>query len=286
MIQKDLSEALFFSHNMSINIAYNNNYTNFPNHWHGCQEIIISLSDQMEITIDTESYALKKNQFALIPPRKLHSITKMGHGPLFIIQFTNDFLPRLNDYTANRHLFYFQKIICNQDFSEYKETPIDILYNIKNYFYSSIQFKEFLMYQELLKLFIMIGEYNSKLYHLSSPNKLRKRIHPTILHSITMYIAENCTNEISLEEVASFAGFSKYHFSRIFKEYFDTSFPEYIMKQRIYHAIELLENPDISILNAALSAGFTSHSSFNRTFKQVMNCTPSSFRKMFNKSLL
>jgi AraC-like DNA-binding protein len=45
---------------------------------------------------------------------------------------------------------------------------------------------------------------------------------------------------------------------------------------------QLLENPDLSIMDVAMQSGFPSLPSFNRTFKQTNHCTPSQSRKMFD----
>lgn len=284
MIKKDLSESLSYTHG-SINVAYGTPLSHFPNHWHSSLEIITPCSKDLEITIDKETYHLVKGQFALIPPRMLHSIGKARNSFPLIIQFSNDLLPRLHDFTANRHILYLQKVIDNEDFHNYEVSPLNILFKIKDCYYSDITFKEFHLYRELLALFITLGEYNFMLNNqLSEKKNHQNQVYDQKFESVAKYIDEHYASKITLEEVASYAGFSKYHFSRIFKEYFETSFPEYVMKQRIRHAIELLENPDISILNAALLSGFSSHSSFVRVFKQVMSCTPSHFRSMFSGS--
>ncbi|MDR1687082.1 MAG: AraC family transcriptional regulator [Clostridiales bacterium] len=284
MKKEDLFESLSVVHG-SVNVAYGGLPSFFPNHWHGFLEIIVPDAGGLDITIDNKEYRLSEGQFALIPPRKLHSIANTLAAPQLIIQFSNDLLPRLNGSNSNRRMLYLQRVIDNGDFANCENKPLDILFKIKDYCESETPFKEFHLNRELLDLFIVLGEYNYKLNAaLSARKNFQSQVSFEKFDSVIKYINDKCASKISLEEVASYAGFSKYHFSRIFKEYFETSFPEYVMKQRIKHAIEILENSDISILDAALLSGFNSHSSFNRVFKQVMHCAPSDFRKMFNCS--
>ena len=49
--------------------------------------------------------------------------------------------------------------------------------------------------------------------------------------------------DLSLEGVASQAGFSKYHFSRLFKQYTDSTFYKYLNQKRIEFAKTLLQDP-------------------------------------------
>ena len=100
---------------------------------------------------------------------------------------------------------------------------------------------------------------------------------------ITDYINEHFAEDLTLEDAADLAGFSKYHFSRLFKQYTDTSFYKYLNQKRISHAKKLLLDPQISVTDVALQSGFTSLSAFLRMFKQMNQCTPTEFRSMYNE---
>lgn len=88
---------------------------------------------------------------------------------------------------------------------------------------------------------------------------------------------------MTLEEVASMAGFSKYHFTRLFKQYADTSFYKYLNQKRIAHAKNLLIDKNLSVLEVALQSGFSNLSSFLRMFKQLTGCTPTELRRIYDE---
>ena len=92
------------------------------------------------------------------------------------------------------------------------------------------------------------------------------------------YIDEHYMEDLNLEDIAESIGFSKFHFSRLFKQYTNFTFCDYLCYRRIKVAEELLAMPDLSITEVALQAGFPSISTFNRLFKQHKNCTPSEYR--------
>ncbi|RGZ04050.1 AraC family transcriptional regulator [Hungatella hathewayi] len=96
------------------------------------------------------------------------------------------------------------------------------------------------------------------------------------------YINEHCTEDLSLETIAGIAGFSKYHFTRLFKDFTHTSFYRYLNKKRISHAEQLLINPKYSVTEVALQSGFSSLSAFIRMFKQLKGCTPTEFKRMYS----
>lgn len=84
---------------------------------------------------------------------------------------------------------------------------------------------------------------------------------------------------LSLEEVAAVSGFSKFHFTRIFKQYMNMIFYEYLNSKRVKRAEELLYDKKMSITDVAMNSGFSSLSAFNRTFKTVKACSPSDYRR-------
>lgn len=285
MINSDLSEPWAFGHNMTINVSYGDFFSSFPTHWHNFIEIIAPLSDPYSVQIGNETYALDENSIALIPPRTLHAITRsLGH-PHLIIQFPNTVLQQFHDFVQYRRILYGSCIFQAQD-PGFEENPLSILLKILEYSEKDLPFKELHMYELLLHFFIIVGNRNLCIKNQLSDRKTpRQKAEDQKFDSVTNYIYEHCTEKITLEKTAAFAGFSKYYFSRIFKEHYQMSFPEYIASLRVAKAAELLENSSLSILEIAMRSGFSNLSSFNRTFKEVNHCTPSQFRKMADFSL-
>ena len=285
MINSDLSEPWAFGHNMTINVSYGDFFSPFPTHWHNFIEIIAPLSDPYSVQIGNETYALDENSIALIPPRTLHAITRSPGHPHLIIQFPNTVLQQFHDFVQYRRILYGSCIFQAQD-PGFEENPLSILLKILEYSEKDLPFKELHMYELLLHFFIIVGNRNLCIKNQLSDRKTpRQKAEDQKFDSVTNYIYEHCTEKITLEKTAAFAGFSKYYFSRIFKEHYQMSFPEYIASLRVAKAAELLENSSLSILEIAMRSGFSNLSSFNRAFKEVNHCTPSQFRKMADFSL-
>ena len=105
-------------------------------------------------------------------------------------------------------------------------------------------------------------------------------------NTIFDYIDKNYTEDLSLDVVSGVAGFSKFHFSRLFKQFTDMSFYDYLNQRRVCAAEALLLDPDIPITEIAMRSGFSSISTFNRVFKSFKECTPSEFKKMYHTKRL
>ena len=83
---------------------------------------------------------------------------------------------------------------------------------------------------------------------------------------------------LTLEDTASLMGFSKFHFSRLFKDYTGYTFCDYLNYRRIKATEELLPRSDLPITEIAMQVGFSSISTFNRLFRVYKKCSPSEYR--------
>lgn len=94
------------------------------------------------------------------------------------------------------------------------------------------------------------------------------------------FIGKNLDRELTLEELCNIACFSKYHFHRLFTAYTGVSLQAYIKWLRLKRAAhQLVVHKEDTIIKIALNAGFESHESFTRAFKQISGQSPSEFRE-------
>ncbi len=84
----------------------------------------------------------------------------------------------------------------------------------------------------------------------------------------------------SLDEFSRELSVHPVHVSRSFSRYFDCTLGEYIRKVRVERALALMSRRNISLTEIAGACGFADQSHFTRSFKQIMGCTPSNYRKL------
>lgn len=94
------------------------------------------------------------------------------------------------------------------------------------------------------------------------------------------YIEDNLENELSLESVANFVNFSKFHFHRIFKKEVGVAVGEYIRYRRIAKAANMLLHTSEKIIDIALYYRFETQESFTRSFKNYYYLPPGKYRKI------
>lgn len=93
------------------------------------------------------------------------------------------------------------------------------------------------------------------------------------------YIESNLDKPLTLDDIAKAAGFSKYHFHRIFKHETGIALYEYIRRRRLAGASCLLRTTSLSILDIAVYFCFESQESFTRAFKKVYDLPPGKYRR-------
>lgn len=89
---------------------------------------------------------------------------------------------------------------------------------------------------------------------------------------------ENLEMPLSPHEIAESVGITLRQLERLFGKYLHTSPQQYYVALRLQRARNLLMQTDASILQIALSCGFTTHSHFTRRYKQVFGMTPHTAR--------
>lgn len=92
-------------------------------------------------------------------------------------------------------------------------------------------------------------------------------------------IERNLKRPIALHALARHAGFSLWHFHRIFAEHTGESLGSYLRKRRLTAAAEEIARTDRTILAIALDYQFESHEAFTRAFKAAFDATPAGFRR-------
>ena len=93
------------------------------------------------------------------------------------------------------------------------------------------------------------------------------------------YMEKNLSREITLNEVAEYAGISPVYFSQLFKQQTGENFSEYLNKIRINKAKRLLEETNLKIYEVAYSSGFNQPQYFIKIFKEMVGMTPLDYRK-------
>jgi AraC family transcriptional regulator len=98
------------------------------------------------------------------------------------------------------------------------------------------------------------------------------------LRLVCEYIAQNLHSELDLATLAATACLSKSHFLRSFKQSTGLTPHQYVIRERVGRARQLLSDPRLPIADVAYLLGFSSQSHFTSVFRQTTGTTPNAFR--------
>lgn len=99
------------------------------------------------------------------------------------------------------------------------------------------------------------------------------------LVAVIRFIRENLHTDITLDMLCRKASMSKPNFFRQFKLHFGITPTDFINRERIQRAKQVLAQPHKSVTDASYSAGFNNLNYFIKVFKKMEGVTPSGFKK-------
>ncbi|MBQ0166119.1 MAG: helix-turn-helix transcriptional regulator [Treponema sp.] len=300
----EFEESIRHKINSSLRVFINRLHANFPPHWHTDIEIIWPKEAPYKVVCGNQSYYVDIGDIILICPAIIHEIFSPSPGARVYIQV--DFskvsvLKELNSaFRMMSPALHIRKSVCPPDVYEQLCDYINRI--MKLYFgdipslhavdgkgdqeESIIAFTELEPYDklEIYSLLMQFIAFCGKNMHLfqnaGAGSALSVPQNNVLLNNVCTYISEHFTEDLSLEGIAAYAGFSKYHFERIFSEYTGVTFYQYLQQMRINYAQTLLSNSALSITDISYQAGFASSTAFTRAFKKGTGYPPSEFRML------
>ncbi|MDR2045170.1 MAG: AraC family transcriptional regulator [Clostridium sp.] len=265
----------------NLRFWYNIQRESYAMHVHSSIEIIVPIQSQYTVTVFRDSYVLEPGNILVIPPGYPHALTAPPSGSRFIFLVEPEYLADSQGFS------YLQSLLAQPIYIAYAKDPllfqqeIRLIMQLGEYYWSSEGSRDFRIRSCLLNLFANYGDYCAR-YR----NPIGCSVLPARMKLILDYLEEHYTEALCLDQMASVAGFSKYYFTRVFKRHTNETFYSYLSRKRIRMAQSLLADPDLAVTEIALRCGFSSLSSFNRTFKWVTNRTPSEYRSQCSENKL
>lgn len=278
---KGMHETVNYKSNTNLRLYDNTVPEDYPDHWHTPVEIIMPLENTYSVSIGSHTVTLQPSDIIFICPGVIHSLKAPSDGRRMIFQ------AELTMFTAIRDFELLISLMSPALKIEKKQAPdihrqiCALLAQITELYGSSHFLLETDIYSKLLEIFVLAGNnLTGSFEHVCGNTHIHKEYTEKFMQ-ICKYINEHCTENLSLDETAKKAGFSKYYFTRLFKQFTATTFYKYLNQKRMEHARRLLADPEIPITDIALHCGYTSLSAFIRMFKLMNQCTPTEYRQLF-----
>jgi AraC family transcriptional regulator len=107
----------------------------------------------------------------------------------------------------------------------------------------------------------------------------QRQLHQKCVQHVIGHVSTHLSEHLKLHELAEIAGFSPYHFHRMFRRVTGEAVTECIRRLRLERAATLLTiDPDANVLDIAMQAGFNSQHVFARAFHARFGMSASQWR--------
>lgn len=264
-----------------LRIWYNNQTEGYANHYHNALEIIVCAENQYIIITNNQTYTLNVGDILMIPPFMLHELHSKPSGARFIYLIDIDMLRCFQDFKTLDPVLMEPYLCTVSSRPDIYQHIYDSLMQMADTYFSHQIFWETAIYSTLLDIFITIGvNYFSKKINEETDSSDSKQpenyeMFANLLNFIDAHYADNLT----LEQAADYIGFSKYHFTRLFKQHTNTTFHNYLCHKRIQAAQSMLTaDMNLPVTDIAFRIGFNNLTSFSRCFSKYTNCSPTEYR--------
>ena len=233
--------------------------------WHANIEVLLVTDGEGRIQYGSEDMPLRKHDVVVVNSGDLHRVYS-ENGISFDYLIVDESFCRDNGInTADR---VFDKIfkcdetedICHRAYmlyKAYKSAPSPI---------STARLR-------MAVLELLVELYTSHSSEASTVIAMHKSPQDYV-KKVLEYLADHYTEALTLEDIASVCGITKYHLAREFKRYTGQTVITYLNVLRCKKA-EVYLAEGMTVTEAAGESGFDSISYFSRTYKKLMGVTPS-----------
>ena len=280
-------EKVAFEADNMLLLYINRQNVNYDTHWHAAAEIIMPIENGYTALINNRNrtYELKPYDILLIPPGELHTLIAPPTGKRLVMMFDLSVLNSVEDFSTITPILSQPVLLTADSSPTIHAAEVELLNRIiEEYPKRSEPMRISMIYSYLLQFFVHLGRQHVRAdVRFPDVSVGKQQEYVEKLSNIISYINTNYAEEITLEKAAAIAGFSKFHFSRLFKQFTGQSYYNYLNERRVKAAEALLLSPHMSVTDVAMQSGFTSIATFNRVFRQAKDCTPSEYKNYYHQ---
>ncbi len=251
-------------------------------HWHEEMEIVYVYSGPLYLTIGKQNYIGKAGDVFIINSKEIHEMHvedgNVRYGtilfpPASLLFFENDEATRKYLQPLCLGEIMFAHTAYDPSLSQKLFTIIMEILRLNKEKVPAYRFGTKALLLQII--FLLFNEHMEVEHILSQKNT-------TLNRDILTFINERYTTDISLSEIADTFHMSYKYFSRYFKNNFQTTLSDYIMKLRLERAELLLSTGTLPVTEIAMQTGFNNLSFFIRVFKKAYGYTPLKYRNRLN----
>ena len=103
------------------------------------------------------------------------------------------------------------------------------------------------------------------------------RYHEKLIE-VAIFIQNNLSGDLRVDRLAELACLSRFHFHRIFIQYYGENIHEYIKRLRLERAAFMLQHTDNPVIEISIQNGYKTQSAFSKAFRLHYGVSPRGYR--------
>ena len=234
-------------------------YRNLKNisHWHFDHEIAVCESGEALISLNQETYTLRKGQCIYLRGQSVHSILSAPGTTLYVSLFSDDLIRRITDNYCLAHPVFTDNFRVLETLERIRAAGFK-----KERFYDEISNA---LIQQLIAGIFSVLEIQESAVSTSEATERYKKL---------LYDIDEHAEDYSFSRAVEYMNMSEAYFSRFFKKISGMTFSMYLNHIRVNKAIDLIRSRNMSMTDIAMNCGFETIRNFNRVFKQITGYSP------------
>ncbi len=277
-VLQEKQEYATYPDDSSFRLWFSNIAWRYESHYHSAVEVVLTLNGTVDYKVEGKKYTVAENDVIIIPPGMQHELSMDDRSSRYLYLFEPDALLEMRD--IKRLGDGFNRVFLLNDHSRTHTEIRDLLLKAAEVYNRRDMMWNTMCNSLMMQIWVSLGQR-----YLSSVQKVRPRAESRMdsesINNTLTYISNHYSQELTLDEVAEFAGFSKFYFSRTFKKQTGYSFKDYLCQKRLQVAADLLIRTKKSMRDIAAESGFGSVTTFNRAFREHRGCTPTEYRIIY-----
>lgn len=248
-------------------------------HYHDFYEIYIQDQGTRDHIVSNTFYKLNPKDVMLLKPNILHQSISPEEHIRTIVYFTDTFLKR---YFVSETIQKFLSIFKYNCISLSSENYYKISSIVKEMTKEEYDNPDNTIFIKLAELLTILHKNIRQYPPVSVESSVidTNQDEDSTISPLISYVHENFLTLTNIDEIASTFYITPSHLCRTFKKLTGYTIVQYINILKIQKACGLLHDTQKSITDIALECGFNSTMYFCKTFKSVLNITPTDYRKI------
>ena len=252
-----------------------------------CLRLVLVINGCGEVTSDKLKNSFSQGDVFIFSDEKSFELTPFGDAEIYLFKFNlSDFID--GDYKIlTKELLEKFRLQSKDGFEKLNgihasaKKILNSAFMIENEFENKTDCSEYVIKAYIALIISLVIQYFSK--ELDN-RELRLGNHYSDVEKSLVYINENLSEKLTLDDLAKIANMGKTGYSAAFKNITGMTVWEYILNARIELASRYLieKGDEFNVTEIAMMCGFNNTTHFINIFKKIRGSTPRDFKKNYD----